>query len=164
MTPAAEPAPDASTPTAHTPSRAVCCAAAASTWPASTCSASTSGAAVQPDHIHELQRLSTLLDAALAYFRDQVGKEATAEAKYRQARATAWVKAERESTTAREREDGVNAATAAERYERDLAAGMKQGALEAIRSRRQQISAWQSYMNANRAEAEFARTSPGGHL
>lgn len=43
---------------------------------------------------------------------------------------------------------------------RDLAEGMRQAGLEAVRSRRAQISALQSLLSADRSEMEIARTGP----
>lgn len=107
----------------------------------------------------ELRRLSALLDDALGYLRRQVAELAEAENVYRKARARSWVQVDR-AATAREKEDAVNAATADARERRDLADGMRQAALEAVRSRRQQISAWQSLMNAMRAEADALNFGP----
>jgi len=46
------------------------------------------------------------------------------------------------------------------RYRRDLAEGLKLSALEAVRSRRGQLSAVQTLASLSKAEAEFARTGP----
>jgi len=43
-----------------------------------------------------------------------------------------------------------------------LAAALEKSALEAVRSRRQQLSALQSLLAASREEAAFVRTGPGG--
>lgn len=112
---------------------------------------------------------SELIDAGIAAMRDLSEKYAQAEADYRKAKAEKWVQCpnddagvkagEREWTAAR-REAWVNAQTADLRYQRDLAEAMKQSALEAVRSRRAQLSAIQTFANAERAEAEFARTGP----
>ena len=111
------------------------------------------------DHVAELRRLSSLLDQALGYLRDQTRELAEAENVYRKARAEAWVVIDT-SATARQKEDQVNAVTADARRRRDLADGMRQGALEAVRSRRTQISALQSLLNADRAETELAKYGP----
>ena len=112
------------------------------------------------EYADELRRLSGLLDDALSYLRRQTGELAEAEERYRKDKADAWVRVDREGTTAAEREAQVNGLTAGARKERDLAEGMRQAALEAVRSRRTQISALQSLLSADRAEAEFARTVP----
>jgi hypothetical protein len=110
-----------------------------------------------PDLVTEVRRLSSLIDRGVTALRTAAADVAVAEHTYRKARATAWLTTE---GTAKQREDVVNAATADERMERDLAEGERVAVLEALRSRRQQLSAIQSVMNADRAEAEFARTGP----
>ena len=110
----------------------------------------------------EMRRLSSLPDKGLAALRDTATDLASAEHAYRKARARAWVELDRTDTTAKEKEDQVNAATADARLGRDTAEGLRQAALEAVRSRRTQISALQSLLAADRAEAEFARTGTGG--
>jgi predicted alpha/beta-hydrolase family hydrolase len=105
----------------------------------------------------EAARLSTLIDKGVAELTKTSVEVAHAEHDYRLARAMAWPKTE---GTAKEREDQVQAITAPERLQRDLAEGRRVAALEALRSRRAQLSALQSVANAERAEAEFARTGP----
>lgn len=115
----------------------------------------------------EMTRLSRLLDAGISQLRQQAHDLAHAEAHYRKAKAEAWVlcpndphdvrSGEREWTAAR-REAWVNAETAELRRVRDIAEGMRLAALEAVRSRRTQISALQSLLKAHEAEAEFERT------
>ncbi len=118
----------------------------------------------------EAQRLSRLIDAAIEGMKNTTVEYADAERNYRRAKAEAWVRCpndeagvragEREWTAAR-REAWVDAETADLRYRRDLAEGMRQAATEANRSRRAQLSSLQTFVNAERAEAEFARTGPG---
>jgi hypothetical protein len=110
----------------------------------------------------ELLRLSRLLDQGLSALRDQAREFAEAEAEYRRLKATSWIEVLRalpEATVA-QREAWVNGATADARLRRDLADGLRQAALEAVRSRRGQLSALQSLLAAERAEADFARTGP----
>ena len=117
----------------------------------------------------EMRRLSRLLDGGIEALREQSHALAEAEANYRKAKAEAWVRCpqddhgvkagEREWTAAR-REAWVDAETADLRRTRDIAEGMRQAALEAVRARRTQVSALQSLLAADRAEAEFARTGP----
>jgi hypothetical protein len=64
---------------------------------------------------------------------------------------------ETESGTVAEREAHVYALVGDFRRTRDLADGQKLAALEAVRSRRAQLSAVQSILSAYRAEAELAR-------
>ena len=106
----------------------------------------------------EADRLSKLIDNGVQALRKTSQDLANAEHDYRLARALAWPKTE---GTAKQREDQVNSLTAGERLERDLAEGQRVAALEALRSRRAQLSALQSVANAERAEAEFTRTGPG---
>ena len=111
-----------------------------------------------PELADEMSRLSRLLDQGLAALRDQARELAEAEQEYRQAKATAWITAP--EGTVPEREAWVNGHVAEQRYRRDLAEGMRQAALEAVRSRRTQVSALQSLLAAERAEAEFAARGP----
>lgn len=115
----------------------------------------------------EAMRLSRLIDAAVEAMKNTTVEFARAEADYRKAKAECWVRCpnddpsvkagEREWTAAR-REAWVNAETAELRYRRDLAEGMRQSAIEAVRSRRAQLSAVQTFVNAERAEMDLART------
>jgi hypothetical protein len=117
----------------------------------------------------EANRFSRLIDAAIEAMKNTTVEYAAAERDYRQAKAEAWVRCpndeagvkagEREWTAAR-REAWVDADTALLRYRRDLAEGMRQAAVEANRSRRAQLSSVQTFVNAEKAEAEFARTGP----
>lgn len=106
----------------------------------------------------ELARLSRLLDQGLAALRDQARELAEAEAEYRKAKSLAYVQIT--EGTVPEREAAVNGVCADLRYKRDLADGMRTAALEAVRSRRTQISALQSLLAAHREEAAFSRTGP----
>lgn len=105
----------------------------------------------------EMYRLSRLLDAGLDFMRENAAELAEAEHDYRLARASAWGRVE---GTAKEREDHVNALTAVQRKRRDTAEHMRQAALESVRSRRTQVSALQSLLNAHRAEAEIDTYGP----
>lgn len=115
-------------------------------------------------YAEEFGRLSNLLEKGLAQLRVQSQALAEAEQAYRQAKAEAWVKAptgeHRGEWPVPQREAWVDAETADLRYVRDLAEGTRQAALEAVRSRRTQISAWQSLLGAEREEAAFSRTAP----
>lgn len=117
----------------------------------------------------EFARLSRNLDKGLAAMRTAAIELANAENTYRKQKAEAWVTCpndaatvragEREWTAAR-REAWVNAHTADARQARDLAEGNRLAALEAVRSRRTQISALQTLLNAHQEEAKFSRTAP----
>ncbi len=116
--------------------------------------------------MQEAGRLSRLIDAGIEALRDQSVKLATAENEYRKGKAQAWVRCPRDEGTKKDwtagrREAWVDAETADLRYQRDVAEGMRQAALEAVRARRTQVSVLQSLLNADRAEAEFARTGTG---
>lgn len=106
----------------------------------------------------EMRRLSDLIDAGVRVLQTTTEEFATAEHDYRRARATAWLEAEGRS--AAEREAIVDGVTAGARRKRDLAEGMRRAAIESIRSRQAQLSAWQSLLSAHREEASFARTGP----
>lgn len=115
------------------------------------------------DAVHEFRRLSALLEQGLTTLREQGIAYAEFEAAYRRAQAEAWLKAPeggRGGTPVAERESWVKAETADHRKQRDIADALRLAALEAVRSRRGQISALQSLLAADRAEAEFARTGP----
>lgn len=111
----------------------------------------------------KMETLSRQLNEALSFLHAKVGDYADAERSYRKAKAQAWVEHPKsKDTVAAQREAAVDAATADERHARDLADGLRQAALEAVRSRRAQISALQTLVNGYRAEAEFVRTAPMG--
>jgi hypothetical protein len=117
----------------------------------------------------EAFRLSGLIDSGVAALRDQSRALAETEHAYRRGKAEAWLRCphdphdtragEREWTAAR-REAWVDAECADLRRDRDLADGMRTAALEALRSRRTQLSALQSLLAANREEQAMARTGP----
>lgn len=105
--------------------------------------------------IVEARRLSDLIDKGVQALVRTASDLADAEHAYRLAKAQAWVHADRE--LAKDREAQVDAATADLRRARDIAEGMRQAALEGLRSRRVQLSALQSIMAATRSEMELAR-------
>jgi hypothetical protein len=109
------------------------------------------------DMTQEVYRLSRLLDQGLDFLREQAVRLAQAEHDYRLARAESWPATK---GTAKEREDAVNALCAAARKERDTAEHLRQAAIESVRSRRAQVSAIQSLLNAHRAEAEMDNYGP----
>ncbi len=105
----------------------------------------------------ELIRLSRKLDEAHAELVKQARAYADAEHAYRLARSSAFLSS---SGTVGEREAHTDQATAGVRRDRDLAEGLKQSALEAVRSLRGQMSATQTIAGSLKAEMELARTGP----
>ena len=103
----------------------------------------------------EAWRLSQLLDKGIMALRDAAVAYAEAEHEYRSQNAMAYL--ETESGTVAEREAHVYALVGDFRRRRDLVDGQKLAALEAVRSRRAQLSAVQSILSAHRAEVELAR-------
>lgn len=106
----------------------------------------------------EFQRLSDLLDRGLIAMREEATNVAERENEYRKARSGAWVEcpsADKEWTAAR-REAWVDARCADLRMSRDIAEGLRQAAVEAVRSRRTQISSLQTLLNAHQQEAKAA--------
>ena len=103
----------------------------------------------------EAWRLSQLLDKGIVALRDAAVAYAEAEHQYRERNAMAYL--ETETGTVAEREAHVYALVGDFRRVRDLADGQKVAALEAVRSRRAQISALQSLIAAHRAEVELHR-------
>ena len=110
-----------------------------------------------PELAAEARRLSERIDAGVRELAKQADAEAQAEHAYRKARAVAWQTVE---GTAKEREDAVDAVTADQRLARDVARGARQASLEALRSRRQQLSMVQTLAAACRSEAELLRFGP----
>lgn len=106
----------------------------------------------------EVHRLSTLIDDGIRALKQYAQETAVAEYDYRKAKAIAWQTAP--PGTVPMREAWVDAETAEQRQRLDLAEGSRSAALEAVRSRRQQLSAVQSLLAAYKAEADFARTGP----
>ena len=113
----------------------------------------------------EIRRCSDLIDRGVTALREAATEAAEAEHDYRLAKSRAWVTVPRtlddgSKRLAAEIEAEVDALTATERMRRDLAEGVHRSAWEALRSRRAQLSAWQTLANAHRSEADFARTGP----
>ena len=107
--------------------------------------------------MHEAFRLSGKIDEGVRHLNASAIESADAEWAYRLARAKAWHDTD---GTAKQREDAVNAATADERRVRDLAEAGRQASLEALRSRRQQLSAVQTLVSALKSELEHSTYGP----
>jgi hypothetical protein len=108
----------------------------------------------------DMREFVRLIDEANAEQVTQGHAYAEAERTYRHVKARAWATTAGKSMLAEERKDAVGDETRNERYDRDLADSLRKSALEAERSHRAKLSALQTLINAHRAEAEFARTSP----
>jgi hypothetical protein len=107
---------------------------------------------------NEVQRLSALIDEGIKALTAFAREVADCEHDYRKAKAIAWQTAP--PGTVPMREAWVDSEIAEQRRSLDLAEGSRSAALEAVRSRRQQLSAVQSLLAAHKAEAEFVRTGP----
>lgn len=107
--------------------------------------------------IDEARRLSGLIDRGVTALRDAGVAYAAAEHEYRSANAAAYLDS---SGTVAEREARAYEAVGELRHNRDVLDATRLAALEAVRSRRTQLSALQSILAAHRAEAEFDRTGP----
>ena len=105
--------------------------------------------------VAEARRLSGLIDAGVRALHESALDVAEAEHAYRKAKAEAWVVVKGE--LAKDREAQVDAACADLRRVRDVAEGNRQAALEALRSRRVQLSALQSILSATKTEMDLAR-------
>jgi len=105
--------------------------------------------------VAEANRLSRKIDAGVKALSQAARKAAEAEMDYRQAKSVAWV--QQDAGTVPERQAHVDAKVSQQRFARDLAEGERLTALEALRSRRAQLSALQSVAAAWRAEAENGR-------
>ena len=108
--------------------------------------------------VREANRLSAKIDAGVQALNAAAARAAHAEHDYRLHKAKAWMTC-REGTVP-ERQAQVDGECADLRLARDLAEGERVAALEALRSRRSQLSAVQSIAAAYRAEAEHARYGP----
>jgi hypothetical protein len=103
--------------------------------------------------IHESERFSRLIDAGIELLVSASKDMAYAEHAFRVATAKAWAVAP--GGTVPFKEAWVEAETADEKLALDLGETQRYNALEAVRSRRAQLSAIQSIMAAHRAEAEL---------
>lgn len=107
--------------------------------------------------VAEMRRLSRLLDKGVTALREAAAEYAEAEDAYAAAKAKAYLAAD---GPVEERKAHVADTTGVERLRALQADGYRQACLEAVRSRRQQLSALQSVARADRAEAEVGRYGP----
>jgi hypothetical protein len=105
--------------------------------------------------MEEARRLSRLIDKGVEALHSAGVDLAETENAYRLKKAKAWMTAE--GTLSREREAHVDAIVADLRLARDLADNKRSAALEALRSRRTQLSALQSVLAAARSEMELGK-------
>lgn len=115
----------------------------------------------------QMRRLSDLCDKGVSALRQAAEEAAHAEQAYRQVKARCWVESAQlvhpetgKPETAGAREAWVDGESSDARLGRDLAEGMQRAALEALRTRRQQLSALQSWLAAERAEIQMATYGP----
>lgn len=101
-----------------------------------------------------------LCDDALAYARRAAIDHAETDDAYRTKLATVFVAAKDDGATDAKAKHLADVATEGIRKRARLAADMQQVSIEAVRSRRTQISAVQSLLAAHRSEVELARTGP----
>jgi len=104
----------------------------------------------------EARRLSELLDRGVGALREAAKDFADAEHAYRLAHAKAYLET---AGTVGEREAQTYVAIGTLRRDRDYADAIRTAAVEAVRSRRTQLSAVQSLLSAHKAEADFVRTA-----
>lgn len=110
------------------------------------------------DLLSEMYRLSGLIDNGVKALIEASSNYAHAEDAYRAAKARVFLSLH--DMTVAEKEARVDQACSTERLTRNLAEGQRLAALEALRSRRQQLSALQTVANAVKAELDLARTGP----
>lgn len=110
----------------------------------------------------DLVRLMLAASSALDTAQDELLRctraHSESERRYRQARSNAYLSS---SGTVGEREATVTKTVDIEAYQAHLAEGLARAALEAVRSKRAQLSALQSIAGAVKVEAELARTGGG---
>ena len=113
-----------------------------------------------PAHLMaEMIRLSKLLDNGVAELVKSAREYAEADDDYRRAKAQAFFAAPEGSVKSKEAH--VDRACLKERGRKLMSEAMRLAALEAIRSRRSQMSALQSMANAVKADTELATYASG---
>ena len=115
-----------------------------------------------PDRVSpERKTLNELIARGVKYLRAQNAAAAKAEREYRQAKAETWATVKQEGgRTAEHMKDEVQSRVAELGEKRDIAAGEVKAAIEVIRLRRQQLSAWQTDQNADGEEFDHAMYGP----
>lgn len=110
------------------------------------------------DYHNTIEELSRRIDEGIRELSAASIEVAESQHELRKSRAIAWVEAP--PGTVPVREAWVEAKTADEEKRHELAEGRKITAIEALRSRRQQMSAVQSLMKTDQIDFEDARYSP----
>lgn len=105
----------------------------------------------------QMLNLCKQLDDCQAELEACVKEEVAAERAYGIAKSAAYLGT---SGTVGEREAHTTKAVADERYRAHLAEGLSKSALEAVRSKRAQLSACQTLVSAHKEEAKLARYGP----
>lgn len=113
------------------------------------------------DVMNELLRMSSLLDDALEQADAAVREYSEADDHYRVSHARSFIKAKDGGATDQLAKAMADLATEGVRARARLSEGMAKNRLEAVRSRRAQLSAIQTGGNALRAELDMARYGPG---
>lgn len=109
--------------------------------------------------IQEADRLSKKIDEGVRELSNAASEQAEAEHIYRLEKARAWI--EISDGTAGERAARVDGVTAGFRRDRDLAEARRQTAVEALRSRRAQLSMLQTAATSLRAELDHSTYGTG---
>lgn len=107
----------------------------------------------------ELLRLSNELLNACNQLTEEARTAAQKENDYRRAKAIAYLASD---GTVQARQAQVDLKCETERLEAHSAQAVKEAGMERVRSLRTIISAYQTYLNSNKAEAEFVRTAMPG--
>jgi len=109
----------------------------------------------------ERKALNELIARGVKYLREMNLNAADTEAAYRKAKAGTWAEVKAEGgRTAEHMKDEVQARVSGLGRDRDIAAGEVKAAMEVIRLRRQQLSAWQTDQNADGEEFDHAMYGP----
>lgn len=107
-----------------------------------------------------IRHYQKLLDDALSYGVRAATEHSDADDAYRVRHAQVFLEAKDDGATDAQAKAKADVATEGVRKRARLAESMDKLALEAIRSRRTQISAEQSLLGSHREEASYGRTGP----
>lgn len=109
----------------------------------------------------ERRHLNRLIEQGIGYLREANGKAASTERAYREAKGATWATVKSEGgRTAEHMKDEVQKRVAGLGEARDVAAGEVKAAMEVLRLRRQQLSAWQTDQNGDGVEFDHAMYGP----